>query len=708
MTRSTLTALAAMAVALLSVVPAAADDPAGLYIAPYLQNVTPAGITIMWETTDSVVGTVEYSEGDGFDHQVSETSPVKIHEIHLAGLKTGTKYYYRVRYEDVILPPASFTTAPPPGTGTWRLVVYGDNRTNPDTHEGNVKQIMKLNPGIVLNSGDLVSQGSDYKQWKPQYFDPLRGLAEYVPIFTCLGNHEQNADHYYNYASVPDENDEVYYSFDYGNAHIIGLNSNARDAPYQPGDPQTEWLIRDLEANKDKQWTIVFFHHPLFRCHPGRGIEGQRWVWQPIFDKYGVDLIVNGHDHYYQRTYAVGSYTGVPRRGVFHLISGGGGAGTYPIIPKIHAAVRRRVHHITVMDFQGDRIVGRAVDIEGNTFDAFVYDKQSVASAEEFIAYEGYLLERDIGTAIREMPAVEAGPDGATVNTVLEIPNPFEVPLLMTLTWEGTPGWQVASHGTVTLEPGIPIRIPIRAEGRAGALYPVPTATVSFSKPDNEKAFRNDVLTFYPIKLSDPRTVKPAKARVAPIIDGDLSDNAWDRSKNLGDFIDVQGSRTSTRYVKARVLRDADNLYVAARVEAPTEVLAKGYEGRDNGRAQRNDHFRVHIGVDSQAYTFLVSAVGTQMDARGRNNEDGREWNSAFQSAVAPTEDGWQVEMAIPLADLKPEDGNLRINLARRDATENSECELTPTFGKSGLDHRVPMYRGDWEATDRFSDLRID
>ena len=227
-----------------------AGDPPDLYIAPYLQNVTPDGITVMWETTEPVVGTVEFGEAGSFRGRATEPEPRTIHEVHIAGLEASTKYDYRVRYADRILAPASFTTAPPPGTPNYRFVVYGDNRPNPGTHARNVRQIMALGPSFVLSTGDLVAAGSEYEQWKGRYFDPLRGLSEYVPLFPCLGNHEQNAEHYYSYHSLPDEQGEVYYSFDYGNAHSIALNSNERDAPFDLGEAQTEWLIADLEAHR--------------------------------------------------------------------------------------------------------------------------------------------------------------------------------------------------------------------------------------------------------------------------------------------------------------------------------------------------------------------------------------------------------------------------------------------------------------------------
>jgi hypothetical protein len=408
------------------------------------------------------------------------------------------------------------------------LVVYGDNRSNPDTHTRNVEQIMKAQPSIILNSGDLVAAGSRYEEWKSHYFDPLRGVSQFVPVFPCLGNHEQNAVHYYNYHSLPAEKGERYYSFDYANAHIIALNSNARDAPFELGQEQTEWLIADLEKHKDAKWKFVFFHHPLFRSHPTRGVEPQRWVWQPIFDKYGVDFVINGHDHYYMRSYPVGKYVGGQRRGVYHLISGGGGANTYPMIPKSHAAFRRRVHHITIIDVMNDRLVGRAVDIDGKTFDAFVIDQEAVNSPEEFISYEIFEIERDLGQKIYDLPVAETGPNGVEINTEIEVPNRFGYPLQVTLAWNGTNGWKVTPQSkTYLLEPGNPIRIPIAAKVGPAALYPAPTIELRFNTPDGEKAFRNDVVTLYPLKFAAVKTIEAPRSDEPPQIDGDLSDAVW-------------------------------------------------------------------------------------------------------------------------------------------------------------------------------------
>ena len=708
------------------------DDGGELYLWPYLQNVTPTSITVMWETTGVTVGTVDFGENDRFDRHAKDSAARTIHEVHLTGLDPATSYSYRVGFGDRVLPPASFTTAPPPGTPNWRMVVYGDNRSNPATHARNVEQIMKLDPGLVINSGDLVAAGPRYEQWKTQYFDPLRGLAEHVALFPCLGNHEQNAVHYYNYHSLPDDQDEVYYSFDYGNAHFIALNSNARDAPFQRGDPQTEWLIADLEAHRDATWTFVFFHHPLFRAHATRGVTAQRWVWQPIFDQYDVDLVINGHDHYYMRSRPIGKYRGEPGRGVYHLISGGGGAPTYPMAPKTHAVAQRRVHHITAIDVMGDRLVGRGIDLDGNEFDTFVIDQRVVNPPDEFIAYEVFELERDLRAAVLELPVVEVGDTAVAIAETVRVPNPFDVPIRAIVTWHETAGWVVPPQpeGAV-LEPGSTLEIPIRARSTGTAIYPLPTVTLEFRRLDGRKAFRNDTIHFEPLRVRRTQTVRAPAMPNAPQIDGVLDEPGWSSAQRLNPLVSVQGDALAARQVEARLAHRDGWLYVAARIEAQSGVVEHGTTGRDNRRALSDDNLRVVLAVNAQVYVFIVSAGGAVLDLRlatvAAAPESGRgqqrrlqlNWNSGFTAATTLTADGWQAELAIPVSHLWADGAELGINLVRHDLTPSSPlcvtldivcdlvniAELAPTFGPSGLDHRIPMYSSDPTAVDRLAPL---
>ena len=677
--------------------------PENLHIYPYLQYATPTSIIIKWETVNPTVGTVNYNEDDSFSNEKSELHPVKIHEIKLDDLKPGTRYHYKVSYNNTMLESASFTTAPVPGTPNWRMVAYGDNRTYPETHKRIVAQILKLNPSMIIHSGDLVARGDSYAQWKEQYFDPMKGLSENITVFPSLGNHEMNSPFYYEYMSVPDENGESFYSFDYGNAHFIALNSNEKEAPFAIDSEQTKWLINDLKENANAEWKIVFFHHPLFRCHPSRGIEPQRWVWQEVFEEYGVDLVVTGHDHYYQRTYGIGNYQGKPSRGIYHLISGGGGAPNYPIVPKVHAANRRSVHHITVMDFQGDRIIGRAIDDTGNVFDAFIYDKEAENSPEEFISYEVFKIERDLTDAIIKFPREDFMGE-VKVNHTIEIENPFEYPLQMTFSWETSKNWETNAPKTEIIEPGQAIKIDYSATSQIDRIYPFPTAKLHFRTPDGKMAFKNNTVEFYPLKIGKAKLVKPFVVKKPPVINGELSDISWDKNKIIGQFNDVQGGFPLQKTAVVIGINKAKNiLYVAGKVEASKKLSKSGTTKRDDPNILRDENLKILIGVGKEVYAYVVNPKGTLLDTQDQTIF----WNSTAKTAAMPNENGWQFEMEIPLGELNIEGQKTSINISRQDVEKGTKYEYMLTFGKSRLDHRVPMYDSSWYAVEHFAELRL-
>src|SRR5262249_48333037 len=138
--------------------------------------------------------------------------------------------------------------------------------------------------------------------------------------YTCLGNHEKHGAPYFKFFDVPAE-----YSFDYGDAHFVALDSNRPEAEYAA---QGEWLKQDLMAHQNAKWRIVFFHHTVHTCvdKPGRREESAERAkrLEPIFQAAHVQLVINGHDHDYQRHVA---------HGITYLVTGGGGAPLYDVIP---------------------------------------------------------------------------------------------------------------------------------------------------------------------------------------------------------------------------------------------------------------------------------------------------------------------------------------------------------------------------------------
>lgn len=194
-------------------------------------------------------------------------------------------------------------------------------------------------PAFLLHTGDVVEDGRDKSHWN-MFFKALGNYAIDTPLFTTVGNHDGwkvedvNKDPFYfdyhfnnpnnggsaaldqsaknqlshtNLTQFFGQNgDETIYSFDYGNAHFIVLNTGSINDPYTKSrdrifvNAQRAWLIKDLEANKDAKWTIMMFHAPVY-SYAGENHSSD--FLNDIIESYGVDLVLQGHAHLVSRTY---------------------------------------------------------------------------------------------------------------------------------------------------------------------------------------------------------------------------------------------------------------------------------------------------------------------------------------------------------------------------------------------------------------------
>lgn len=163
---------------------------------------------------------------------------------------------------------------------------------------------------FVLNAGDMADNGDNFSQWGWALNENLDFFAN-TSTFNTAGNHEDGGgklDDFYNYGDMAPEQDSdsgLYYSFDYATAHVIVLNTNDADGTNGLSATQFEWLKADLEANKDAKWIFVLMHKSLYSggSHSYDGdVEAMRAQLVPVFYKYGVDLVLAGHDHTYTVT----------------------------------------------------------------------------------------------------------------------------------------------------------------------------------------------------------------------------------------------------------------------------------------------------------------------------------------------------------------------------------------------------------------------
>jgi 3',5'-cyclic AMP phosphodiesterase CpdA len=194
--------------------------------------------------------------------------------------------------------------------------------------------------GALLVLGDVQYEHGRFRDFIENYdvyFHDLLPITYPVP-----GNHDYgvtDAAGYFRYFGDVARSDTGYYSFDLGGWHIVGLNSQLCPAPYKntdaevcgPGDPQYEWLAADLAAS-DAECTIAFFHHPrvswIRYINADWNDEAEARI-DPLWDllyRRGADVVLAGHEHFYQRFHPLNGNTKIDRsRGIVQFIAGGGG-----------------------------------------------------------------------------------------------------------------------------------------------------------------------------------------------------------------------------------------------------------------------------------------------------------------------------------------------------------------------------------------------
>lgn len=380
---------------------------------PYLQIPTSSGVFISWITGTGTVGEVYYgTDPDSLETCIQESQFEKIyHEVELTGLLPATRYYYTVDGTRIGLKDQYFITNPLAGqlqpVRIWVISDFGQtNSYQNDERIETVERWREFNDGsyhadFILSLGDQTEDDSRY-QLQHNYFNPLESVLKNTPLFTLIGNHD-NHDSLNNYLrtfALPIKGEaggipsgtEKYYSFNYSNVHIVVLCTEI-DEPAE-WDTQIKWLGDDLEANS-QDWLIACMHRPF---HSGgyhrtdiddEEAQIRRNDWLPILEDHGIDLVLQGHNHVYERSFLLNGLLGktstldeehiidkglgnvddgtayrkkkgLPQQGtVFIEIPGGGVASKdfelYPIFPV----------HYNGYDYEGSVVV----DVNGNRMD---------------------------------------------------------------------------------------------------------------------------------------------------------------------------------------------------------------------------------------------------------------------------------------------------------------------------------------------------
>lgn len=363
-------------------------------VKPYLQYATQTGISVLWETNQASTGRVEYAkaklDADSlvFD-QISVSDVVKnLHEIRLDKLEVNTKYIYRVVGKlpsgiELISDVSTFKTAIRSGD-SFKFVLIGDTQRNGRTPWawGKVaERAWEVRPDFLVLAGDLVDQGNRKTDWTEDFFPNGNIVMKRYPIYSVLGNHEQDSHHYYEYMVNPEP--EYYYTFTYGNAQFFMIDTN-RDV--DEDSEQYNWLEWELSKSTAK-WKFVMHHHPPYTSDSddhgntytglstGGGSKARNLV--PLMEKYGVDFCMFGHTHLYERTFPLLDNKVNMKNGVVYINSGGAGGGLEDFDPVRNwfSAELKSIHHFCTFTVFNDQIEFKAIDHDGRVFDQYLFNK---------------------------------------------------------------------------------------------------------------------------------------------------------------------------------------------------------------------------------------------------------------------------------------------------------------------------------------------
>ncbi len=216
---------------------------------------------------------------------------------------------------------------------------------------------------FVLMMGDNMYGGESPKDFEEKFSDVYKPLLDAkVKFYAALGNHDLPLQaHYENF----NMNGKEYYRFKKGNVAFYALNSNRID------QKQLQWLREQLAEDK-AEWKVCFFHHPPYSSAKAHGSSGKlRKLLEPIFVQYGVNLVINGHDHVYERV--------KPQQGIYYFVSGAAGKLRKGDIRKSSPLTDKaydRDLHFMLFEVADDQLYFQAISRTGETIDTGVMARQ--------------------------------------------------------------------------------------------------------------------------------------------------------------------------------------------------------------------------------------------------------------------------------------------------------------------------------------------
>jgi hypothetical protein len=317
---------------------------------PYLQLGTPTSIVVRWRTDAEVESRVQYgTNAAALDLQAEGTGFTTNHLVTITNLLPDTVYFYSVGLSNLTLAGGSnyfFRTAPLFGAQRpiriWALGDFGfTNQFAVPVRDAYYNFTTNHYTDLWLMLGDNAYHNGGDEVWQVAIFNTYSNVLQQTPVWSTIGNQETGgsstlspARPYLDTFTFPTNAEaggvasgtEKYYSFDYGNVHFICLDSmsSLRTA----GSPMLTWLEADLQQTTN-DWVIAFWHHPPYSKGSNDSDVRQEQIEMrsnavPLLEAYGVDLVLCGHSHSYERSYLLDGHYGLSSTFSANFVKDGG------------------------------------------------------------------------------------------------------------------------------------------------------------------------------------------------------------------------------------------------------------------------------------------------------------------------------------------------------------------------------------------------
>lgn len=350
--------------------------------------------TITWLMPPDSSAAVQYLRANDYDDNFDAARHLEVsgttfnnsgtlyrYTVDIVGLSPDTEYIYRVGSEGAWSEPAVFTTAMEDKDFTF--LYMGDIQAGYDSWGNMLDSIYENYPEIkfALLGGDLTDSSHDENEWL-EFLDAATGIFSRIPVMPTLGNHDGLM--YLKFFALPGNGPtglkQEFYSFDYGDAHFVILNSGNNTS-----ETVKQWLQQDLEAT-DKKWKFVAFHHPAYPVvYDYKGIDRSiRENWISILEQNEVDMVFVGHQHVYMRTHPI--FQGEIQSDSYGIVYVMGNAGykfyaageDFPYI-----ANRRTGNNYQVINLEGDVLTLTSKEADGELIETYVIDKSMQTHPEK-------------------------------------------------------------------------------------------------------------------------------------------------------------------------------------------------------------------------------------------------------------------------------------------------------------------------------------